>query len=67
VSAFLQWLSSFPIPVEDVVKELAYVAFAIVMALYLLADYSPRWLFLPFAVWFVSRWLWWKLDQYPRG
>jgi hypothetical protein len=67
MNAFLQRLASFPIPVEDIAKEFAYVTFVIVVALYVLADYSPWWFYLPFALWVFSRWLWWKLDQFPRG
>lgn len=67
MNAFLQWLASFHIPVEDIAREIAAVALVFVFALVCLWQFSPRWLYLPIALYAIALLLWWKLDQYPRG
>ena len=67
MNAFLQALASFPIPVEEIMWELAWVAVVVVWGLYLLVDASPRWAIVPALLFVLSVWLWWRLDQFPRG
>lgn len=67
MNAFLEWLAGMPIPVEDAMRELAWASLVVVFGLGVLFHVSHRWLAVPCILFILWVWLWWKLDQYPRG